>query len=416
MDADAYSIEPSNVSLAPGQSRRMRVTLTAPRPLRHEAFIEGQQTLRISTRGDNAQCTPQRTTGPADTTTMQQPPHNTAARQERPGVSARLIVLPPGGPQRVALHLRGAFHPCAGPPPAPVQPLRVALCGVCRPAHLHLEDPAQSLTWTVHRPHVKTTGHKSLTRRVTLCNRGGFPLSFRLAAHGPFVVSGVATSVVQDPVRFAGNTWAAVAASQPGALHLPAGESVDVSLRFELPTAQPLADCDHTGDVSVQFANGESQSFVLRARVLHPAVTVAPACGGGGGAALDFGRMHVKSRKTLEVVLTNTTDVEAAWRLRAGGAAASSRATLPSEAQPGARFVAAPFTFEPAEGVLPGKGLLQPRSCRVRVTFEPREARPCRANVAVGVRCGAPCVLTVCGEGSFDERDEADAHLTTLYQ
>ena len=88
------------------------------------------------------------------------------------------------------------------------------------------------------------------------------------------------------------------------------------------------------------------------------------------------------------------------------GAAAASQG--PTSAQIGA------FTVEPCSGVIPGRGLLMPRSQVVSVTLAPKQAAPVAKELVFAVRRGRACRLRASGVGTHDEAEEHQRALKTL--
>jgi hypothetical protein len=381
-DARAFSVSPTNIHLKQGQSRRIAVTFRTQRHLSYEAFVEGVQTLC-------AEC------------------HH---------ITLRLLDKPNGTEKEV--FFEGAFHPHAGPPPTPILPLRVALSGTCQPAMLN-PDQLDTLYWTVHRIHNAAT-HSSFAHTVTLSNTGRCPLAFKLAVEGPFQLIEATTSVPQLPERFEGSTFfTPTVASQGGPvdaweLFLPPWESVDVKLRLLMDTTAPWKDLDIVGTLVVAFLNGEAQNIPLEGRVLHPRLE-ARLVAGVAADKLDFGRVHVRSLKTLDIVLTNPTLVDALWHVL--GTKAGVQGSAASQDVPhGAPVAFGAFEFSSGHGKLQGMGLGKPRCFTICVSFAPAECRIYEVEIEIRLLCGETLWLVVCGEGTFDERDEFQGHLTSLYQ
>lgn len=163
------------------------------------------------------------------------------------------------------------------------------------------------------------------------------------------------------------------------------------------------------------------QYLHLAATVLQPALTLAPACG-----LLDFGAVHLTGQRTLEVLISNPTLVEAAWQarvcpvtpdvkagsgqpevlagVRSPNAVASPPATTVAAAAPAAAATTAvPFAVSPCNGVLAGRGLHMPFATRVRVTFAPVGSGTVTAQLWLHLVGAPPQVFTVTGTGALLE-------------
>lgn len=171
------------------------------------------------------------------------------------------------------------------------------------------------------------------------------------------------------------------------------------------------------------------QAFPLQGVVLQPALQVASPASG----LLEFGGVHAAAPRTLELVVTNPTEADAAWtatiqpvRPLSGpaAAAAAAQAGAPQPARPvqvrrascgsagtcaAAAAAVAPSAFSvvPEQGVLPGRGLGMPRQQRLRVTFAPRSSGPCAAELVLAVAGGGVVCVALQGEGVHAERAEA---------
>eukprot|EP00892_Ulva_mutabilis_P005003 jgi/Ulvmu1/2875/UM146_0017.1 len=358
--------------------------------MRHEAFVSGKQTLRYHAQA----------------------------------VAANILSEPEGTPAEVVL--RGSFHPHAGPPPAPLLPLRIDLSSRCIEPRLDHEH-GRPLCWAIHSIHGPTAGSRQ--RTVTLCNRTASPLSFHLSTAGPFEVSNVVTSVPQEPRRFIGSTFfsqheqhAAVASAH----FLPSQESADVSLQCVLVAPKHGAkDCGAAGVLRVCFANGHVQEEVLEARVLHPRLQ----CKGRGGSVLhcvDFGRVAVGASRTIQIVLHNPSEVDAVWVATVceggdgAGAAADVKlntgrgAEAPSEVQDSAL---SGFSVSPSSGVLHGSPAEQPcAQALVNVGFIPRSVGEYVKDLQFSTRGGTSCSVSLRATATLDEGHEPNWKLTELFQ
>jgi hypothetical protein len=173
---------------------------------------------------------------------------------------------------------------------------------------------------------------------------------------------------------------------------------------------------------------GAVQTFTLQGVVLRPALVVtAPPC-----KLLDFGSVHAAAPHTLELVVTNPTKSDAAWKATITQAmpAAPTISPTQSPARLGrgvrkAAVTAAPatiaaavqqqgasaFTVVPEQGVLQGRELGMPRQQRLQVTFAPRHSGECCGELWVTFAGGGRVCVPVRGVGVHAE----GAELRTAY-
>lgn len=140
------------------------------------------------------------------------------------------------------------------------------------------------------------------------------------------------------------------------------------------------------------------QTFLLEGVLLQPTLLVASP----EGKLLDFGSVHVAAPRTLELLVNNPTEADAAWQATisqplptvptgSAPAAAPPRpgrdARRAAAAAPAAAAVAgaSPFTVVPQQGVLPCRGLGMPRQQRLQVTFAPHHSGPCVGELRLAV-------------------------------
>ncbi len=217
---------------------------------------------------------------------------------------------------------------------------------------------------------------------------------------------------------------------------------------------ETTTDYKNSGALTVAFANGDEQSLPLVAEMQHPRLEVKPK-------KLDYGRVHVQSPKTLQVVLSNPTYVDAAWAVTVEGhrpkfpvmpgtigageavpmpppsnsaptAAAAAAAATASGARglppalkppvvagvpPGVTGLVTearigPYIVRPASGVLPGRGLRLPHQQAISITFAPTEAETYEGELIFAVMRGKECSVEIDGKGSIEETDE---HKGKLY-
>lgn len=390
-DAPAcYQVEPTHLRLGKGRSGRVRVTFLADAPGAHEAYVEGTQRL-IS---------------PAAGVQLKLYPHDAAERS--------------AGLPELCVFLQGSFHPHAAPPTLPVLPLTVQLSAECAAAHLE-PDQMSELAWCVHSIHAPRS-HASFVHIITLSNLQRTPLALTVGAEGPFVVLAADASLPQEAKRFAGATFFDAAAfashstdpsraSASAPLFLPPRESVDVTVKLTPPPRQDLADYQLQGDLVVHYLNGEEQRLPLRADVLHPHLSCRLTTG-ADAHVIDFGAVHPRAPKWIDVVLTNSANVDAVWQVHAG-TDASPTISLAAERDPAAATLAA-FQVSPGQGLLRRQGLTAAQTKRVRLTFSPPDNRPHEVVATFTVLGGVPCSIVLRGQGTFDETSEFLAELQGL--
>jgi hypothetical protein len=181
----------------------------------------------------------------------------------------------------------------------------------------------------------------------------------------------------------------------------------------------PFINYAMQGALRVAFLNGESQSFPLQAVMNHPALR-ATFMTGQRADSVDFGRVHVQSRKVLDVLITNFTTVDAEWHLEQelpDGSGRIEELQLQSmECKTGKDLATGAFTFSPSEGIIRGEALVRPAPLSVRITFAPQRAEHYWSKITMAVKSGEACAFEVQGVGTLDECDECQGALATLYQ
>lgn len=154
-------------------SAKFTVTYTSDRPLDHASYLIGSQ------------------------------------RVFSPAAPLQLHAWPTGpAGDGVGVLLSGTFHPYAGAPPTPLQPLRVDLAASTVASRLEPDANAE-LSWTVHstmQQHGESAGappgraggvHPSFMHTVTLSNTQSCPQIFCLDTRGPFDLVAAVPSVPQ---------------------------------------------------------------------------------------------------------------------------------------------------------------------------------------------------------------------------
>ncbi|DBA92123.1 TPA: hypothetical protein ACH3X1_015848 [Trebouxia sp. C0004] len=346
----------------------------------------------------------------------------------------------------VMCQISGGFHPYAGRPAVPLQPLRVNLNANVIQPHLEAEcaDGSDCLAFVCHANNNPAT-HPSYRQTVLLTNMHSCPLHFTVSmaasGAGRFEILRAACSSVSrleglqprpllPNLGFGRGTRQHLAAgdgSQHDSLVLQPHDHVSVCIQY-IPQQQHCRDQtavssgtstaemtnpggqttdarSTTGDAMIQddesaadlllimYSNGYQQALPVTAQCLQPVLQASRV-------SLDFGAVHVRSPKTLEVELANTSLADAIWSAHivpapseAGVAASVSFAQagqlaagpfqaalhlgkgMPSEKASAQQNsdASVPFTVTPSGGVLLGRGLTLPKKQIVLVTFAPKQ-------------------------------------------
>ncbi|GIM02972.1 hypothetical protein Vretimale_7763, partial [Volvox reticuliferus] len=301
-----FIVEPKETVIRGGGSAAFTVSFSSTQPRGHAGYLHG--TCRVYSDAEDAPVT--------------------------------LRIWPTGdAADGVGAMVSGTFHPHAGAPPTPLQPLRVDLSAATMSARLE-PDGVSELSWSVASIH-QPASHPSFVHSIALSNTQNCPQVFSMDVVGPWDLVSAVPSVPQEPVIYKGTSTllgpaAATGrlgknATEGGQIFLPPRESVDVTLRYvpgkgdleALPVrfaamqarqrvVETTTDYKNTGALSISFANGDSQSLPLVAEMLHPRLEVKPR-------RLNFGNVHLQSPKELLVELSNPTTVDAAWAVTVEG-------------------------------------------------------------------------------------------------
>lgn len=262
----------------------------------------------------------------------------------------------------VVCQISGGFHPYAGRPAVPPQPLRVNLnANVIQPKlEAECADGTDCLAFVCHANNDPAT-HPSYRQTVLLTNMHSCSLHFTVsmaaaaaaAGTGRFEILRAACSSVSRleglqprPLlpslgsgRGAQQHLAAEDGSRDDSLVLRPHDHVSVCIQY-IPQQQPCRDQtavssgtstaemanaggqtadvqSTTGDRMIQdesaadhllivYSNGHQQALPVTAQCLQPVLQASKV-------SLDFGAVHVHSPKTLEVELANTSLADATW-------------------------------------------------------------------------------------------------------
>ena len=394
-----FKAEPRSAVIAGNSSAKVTVSFSAPDAMLHAGYLLGTQrvlppesrvTLRCSV-GEDADSDEQdeaeegdggdsqvgsgrgvplgACTGPAGDSTHAEeivPLHD---RRQNPEEEVRESVTGAYKPL-VTCHISGGFHPFAGRPSAPLQPLRVNVNAAVIQPHLEPEFPdgTDHLSFVCHASDDATT-HPSYKQTLVLTNMHSCPLQFSLgmAAAGAehFQIQRADCSSVSQLGGLQPRPLLATLATSRGnkqsnesgdgsrrdSLMLRPHEHVSVCVQY-MPQAQlcrdetalsaadgpnlsasaanvqstpgndMLSDESASDQLMILYSNGHQQTVPVTACCLHPVLQAS-------AVRLDFGAVHIQSPKTLEVELSNPSLVDATWSAQIGtagfeaGAAAS---------------------------------------------------------------------------------------------
>ena len=254
----------------------------------------------------------------------------------------------------VICQLSGGFHPHAGPPSRPLQPLKVSLSAEVIQPSLEPEfpDTTDSLRFMCHATH-NPSRHPSYRQTIVLTNMHSCLLRFAVSMAGAAAGAGAGQFQI---VRAACSSTSKLEGLQPKPLlailsascgtkdmkdheersqgllklsphdhvsvciqytpqHAGASSAALVSLVNQPEGAQSAGSSDGLQDESasdqliITYSNGHQQSVPVHAQLLRPVLEASTA-------QLRFGSVHVQSPKTLEVELSNPSFVAAEWSVQ----------------------------------------------------------------------------------------------------
>lgn len=368
----------------------------------------------------------------------------------------------------VTCRISGGFHPYAGPPPTPLQPLKIPLKAHVIQPHLEPEfpDAADSLSFRCHATHDPAT-HPSFTQTMLLTNMHSCALRFSLSTQAspsfqimkanPSAVSklaGLQTVHLGTRVQSTHGLITAAKGLLDDSIVLQPHEHVTVLMRYNPQPNRPSeasatrnaqqAATDDTaeaesaqgsgvaqnesaqGSLLITYQNGQLQQIPMQAQCLHPSVRAMVS-------SLHFGAVHLHSPKVLQIEMSNPCTVDATWSAQVEGCSRlgdSSNAASVSFAaraalstanggqatnavqtmQPSGQ-VSSVFTCSPSVGTLIGRGLGMPKKLQLSVKFAPVQLGMYSAVLVVQVAQGSTVRIELSGEGSLTEADEVQAKL-----
>ena len=151
-------------------------------------------------------------------------------------------------------------------------------------------------------------------RALCLVNRFRTNLLFTLSIEGPF---SIISSYTNSPLKYD-------LASTNQSFNLAENTNLELKIAFLAPKANdstqwPLTQRMYkSGQLTVYFSNGDSQTFSLKAELLRPILAINNTGIEGKddkSEARDFGLVHIKNYKTLSLFLSNQTKVPGKWKL-----------------------------------------------------------------------------------------------------
>ena len=302
----------------------------------------------------------------------------------------------------VVCQISGGFHPYAGRPAVPLQPLRVNLDANIIQPKLEAEcvDGTDCLAFVCHANNDPAT-HPSYRQTVLLTNMHSCPLHFTVSMAAAGAASGAGhfeilkascSSVSRleglqprpllPSLRSGRGTQQHLAAgdgSQDDSIVLRPHDHVSVCIQYipqqqhcrdqtavssGISTAEMTNPGGQTTDLQstaqdrmiqdesaadhllIVYSNGHQQALPVTAQCLQPVLQPSKV-------SLDFGAVHVHSPKTLEVELANTSLAEATWSAQIVPAPSEAGAAASVSFAQAGQLAAGPFQA----ALLSGKGM-----------------------------------------------------------
>ncbi len=385
-----FRIEPSTAVIAGNGSAKFAVSLSTPDAMLHAGYLLGTQQIvapesRVAlhcsvTEGDDPDRPDEAEEETEEASRVGSEEGASQGANSLPGgaSSGPEEVVPPHGSTQtveevtrpvaeaeqplVVCQISGGFHPYAGRPAVPLQPLRVNLNANVIQPHLEVEcvDGKDCLAFVCHANNDPAT-HPSYRQTVLLTNMHSCPLHFTVSMAAAAAASGAGRFEI---LRAACSSVSRLEGLQPRPLlpslgsgrgtrqHLAAGvgsqddslvlrphDHISVCIQY-IPQQQHCRDqtavssgistaemanlggqtanmqsttgyrmiqdesvADH---LLIMYSNGHQQALPVTAQCLQPVLQASKV-------SLDFGAVHVHSPKTLEVELANTSLADATW-------------------------------------------------------------------------------------------------------
>ena len=386
--AQPFVVTPSTAVIKGNNSTRFTVAFSNADAMLHEGYLLGAQSviapelqvsLLCTVSEEEAESAEEAAPALAAAVSDHLPAevaesHDAHAAMSTQGVSAAQVAQS----SSVICQLSAGFHPHAGPPSVPLQPLKVSLnADVIQPClEPEFPDATDSLRFTCHAIH-NPSRHPSYRQTVVLTNMHSCPLRFAVSMAGAAAGVGagqfqIVRAACSSVSRLEGLQPKPLLASLPGVScgtkgmqqseeesqdllrlaphehvsvcihytpqHLPALDAVSqadassaalVSPMHQPEGAQSAGSNDSLQDESandhliITYSNGHQQAVPIHAQRLHPVLEASTA-------QLRFGSVHMQSPKTLEIELSNPSLVAAEWsvQLQPSSTAAASAASV----------------------------------------------------------------------------------------
>ncbi len=418
-----FRTEPSTAVIAGNGSAKFTVSLSTPDAMLHTGYLLGTQQIvapesRVAlhcsvTEGDNSDRPDE---AKEETQERSRVGSEEGASQGADGLpggvssGSQEVVLLHGRTQTVAeaeqplvvCQISGGFHPHAGRPAAPLQPLRVDLNANVIQPKLEAEcvDGTDCLAFVCHTNNDPAT-HSSYRQTVLLTNMHSCPVHFTVNMAAAAAASGAGHFEI---LRAACSSVSRLEGLQPRPLlpslgsgrgtqqHLAAGDGsqddslvlrphdhVSVCIQY-IPQQQHCRDQtaassgtstaemtkpggqtanlqSTTGDRMIQDESAADQLLIVYSNGIQQAVPVTAQCLQpvlqASKVSLDFGAVHVHSPKTLEVELANTSLADATWSAQIVPAPSEAGAAASVSFAQSGQLAAGPFQA----ALLLGKGM-----------------------------------------------------------
>lgn len=485
--AQPFVVTPSTAVIGANSSAKFTVAFSNADAMLHEGYLLGAQsviapesrvTLHCTVSEEEAESAQEDAPAMSAAAVSHHLPskvptsHDAHAATSAQGASSAQSAQSP----LVICQLSGGFHPHAGPPSRPLQPLKVSLnAEVIQPSlEPEFPDTTYSLRFMCHATH-NPSRHPSYRQTMVLTNMHSCLLRFAVSMAG--AASGAGAGQFQI-VRAACSSTSKLEGMQPkpllasscgtkdmkdheersqGLLKLSPHDHVSVCIHYtsqhagassaalvslvnqpegaqSAGSSEALQDESASDQLIITYSNGHQQNVPVHAQLLRPVLEASTA-------QLRFGSVHVQSPKTLEVELSNPSCVAAEWsvQLQSGTPTAASAAsvsfaqggqsrTAPSQQALSQRTdaasdvattqqrcgVDAAFSASPSSGVLPGRGLAMPKKQKLLVAFAPRQSGACTAVLKVLLVEGRTIEIALSGEGTYSQADEFQAQLQNI--
>lgn len=151
-------------------------------------------------------------------------------------------------------------------------------------------------------------------RTLCLVNQFRTNLIFSLSLDGPFKIISTYTN---SPLKYE-------LSSSNQSFNLAENTNLELKIAFQAPKPSETnlwaltQRMYQSGNLLINFSNGDSQNIILKAELLRPILIINNTGFEGKEEAAemrDFGTVHIKNYKTLSLFLVNKTKVPGKWKL-----------------------------------------------------------------------------------------------------